>query len=198
MVLSLWLMMMTTQVVACLPNETSMVCYCKAGQVSACVSLVRDDWREAVRVLGQVVEGLEALDEMERASSAAWRKERKKQEERRRELERSAESLSESLGPSKLPDCKGQQHHLISRPIAKALSRHSTLKGLYKPRDPRFVAKARDKQSHCGYQKWHRDVDGEVIEWLDTKPKATPEQFMDKLREIYDRPDMKVRFPHGF
>jgi len=54
------------------------------------------------------------------------------------------------------------------------------------------------KQSHCGYQQWHRDVDNEVIDWLRRNPKATHQQFMDKLREIYSRPDMKARFPHGF
>jgi hypothetical protein len=27
---------------------------------------------------------------------------------------------------------------------------------------------------------------------------ATPQEFMDKLREIYSRPEMKARFPHGF
>jgi hypothetical protein len=61
------------------------------------------------------------------------------------------------------PDCQGQNHHVISRPIAKALEDHETLRGLYEPRDERYVAKAKDKESHCGYQKWHRDVDLEVI-----------------------------------
>jgi hypothetical protein len=196
MVLSLWLMVMT-QVVACTPGETSMVCHCKAGQVSACVTLVKGDWQKAAQVLSEVWQGLETLDELERASPEAWRKDPTKQQ-RRTELERSAESLSQSLGPSKLPDCDGQEHHIISRPIAKKLSKHPRLKGLYKPRDPRFVARARDKPSHCGYQQWHRDVDKEVIDWLETSSHATPQEFMDKLREIYNRPDMQARFPHGF
>jgi hypothetical protein len=96
------------------------------------------------------------------------------------------------------PDCKGQNHHVISRPIAKELEDHKTLRGLYEPRDERYVAKAKDKESHCGYQQWHRDVDMEVIMWLRRFPKATPEQFMKKLREIYNRKDMLKRFPHGF
>jgi hypothetical protein len=29
-------------------------------------------------------------------------------------------------------------------------------------------------------------------------PGATPKGFMDKLREIYNRPEMKARFPNGF
>ncbi|HYO58375.1 hypothetical protein [Archangium sp.] len=52
--------------------------------------------------------------------------------------------------------------------------------------------------ARCGYQEWHREVDKEVIVWLDRYSKATPKQFMDKLREIYSRPEMKERFPHGF
>jgi hypothetical protein len=97
-----------------------------------------------------------------------------------------------------LPDCKGQNHHVISRPIAKALERHKTLHGLFEPRDKRFVAQAKDKKSHCGYQQWHRDVDLEVMMWLREHEKATPEQFMSKLREIYSRKDMLERFPNGF
>jgi hypothetical protein len=96
------------------------------------------------------------------------------------------------------PDCQGQNHHVISRPIAKALERHETLGGLYEPRDERYVAKAKDKESHCGYQKWHRDVDLEVVRWLRKERRATPEEFMAKLREIYSRKDMLKRFPNGF
>jgi hypothetical protein len=96
------------------------------------------------------------------------------------------------------PDCQGQNHHVISRPIAKALERHETLGGLYEPRDERYVAKAKDKESHCGYQKWHRDTDLEVIKWLREHKKATQKQFEAFLREIYNRPDMLERFPRGF
>ncbi|WP_395813022.1 hypothetical protein [Archangium minus] len=49
-------------------------------------------------------------------------------------------------------ECKGQLHHVISWPIAKALGIHRTLRGLYKPRDPRFVSRAVDAKAHCGYQ----------------------------------------------
>jgi len=96
------------------------------------------------------------------------------------------------------PDCQGQNHHVISRPIAKELERHKTLRGLYTPRDERYVAKAKDKESHCGYQKWHRDVDLEVIRWLRQEGRATPEEFMAKLHAIYNRKEMLQRFPNGF
>jgi hypothetical protein len=105
---------------------------------------------------------------------------------------------AEGVATPEPPDCQGQNHHVISRPIAKALEGHPTLHGLYEPRDERFVAKAKDKESHCGYQKWHRDVDLEIIRWLRRYEKATPEQFMAKLRELYNRKDMLKRFPNGF
>ncbi|PTL84872.1 Wall-associated protein precursor [Vitiosangium sp. GDMCC 1.1324] len=181
----LWVLL--TQIVACTPGETSLVCNCKAGMVSACVALVGEDALKAEQVLDEVQEGLE------QASQMAGKADEKKQQQ----LQSAAESLSQSLGSSEPPQCKGQDHHPISRPIAKRLSRHTTLKGLYKPRDPRFVTRAKDEQSHCGYQQWHRDVDREVIDWLDRNSKATPEQFMDKLREIYSRPEMRARFPDG-
>ncbi|WP_224240784.1 Wall-associated protein precursor [Hyalangium gracile] len=96
------------------------------------------------------------------------------------------------------PDCQGQNHHVISRPIAKALEDHKNLNGLYEPRDERFVAKAKDKESHCGYQKWHRDLDLEVIRWLRRFDEATQKEFEAFLHAIYKREDMLKRFPHGF
>lgn len=102
------------------------------------------------------------------------------------------------------PDCsepkerKGQLHHVISKPIATELEEHRTLRGQYKARDPRFVTRAVDEKAHCGYQKWHRDVDAEVVEWLRRYKKATSKEFETFLREIYDRPLMRARFPHGF
>ncbi len=60
------------------------------------------------------------------------------------------------------------------------------------------MARAKDEQSHCGYQEWHRKVDDEVIDWLDKNPEVTPRDFIDRLREIYSRPEMKARFPGGF
>jgi hypothetical protein len=124
---------------------------------------------------------------------------RLKEEAQAQEDARAAEAAeAEGEAAPEPPDCQGQKHHVISRPIADALARHDTLGGLYKPRDERFVAKAKDKESHCGYQKWHREVDREVIEWLRDSPKATQKAFEAFLREIYSRPAMRQRFPHGF
>ncbi len=96
------------------------------------------------------------------------------------------------------PNCTGQNHHIISRPIAEELERHETLRGLYKPRVDRFVARAKDKESHCGYQHWHREVDKEVIEWLRREKTTTPQQFETYLRALYSRKDLLERFPNGF
>ena len=70
--------------------------------------------------------------------------------------------------------------------------------GHYTARDPRFVTRAADRAAHNGYQKWHRDVDDEVIGWLDDFDNATPLEFETFLRRIYSRPEMRARFPHGF
>ncbi|HYO57806.1 Wall-associated protein precursor [Archangium sp.] len=122
-----------------------------------------------------------------------------KEEAQEQEDARFAEAAeAEGEAAPEPPDCQGQNHHVISRPIAKALKRHKTLGGLYEPRDERFVAKAKDRDSHCGYQQWHRDVDKEVIRWLRDFPTATRKEFENFLRGIYSRPDMLKRFPHGF
>lgn len=189
--LSSLLLVVLTQVLPCTPGEMSLVCSCKQGMGSACVALAGEDARKAVQVLEDVEGALEALEQASRMAKEG-------DENKKKQLQAAAQSLSQALGSSEPPDCKGQQHHLISRLIAKALAKHLTLKGLYKPRDPRFVARAKDEQSHCGYQEWHRKVDEEIIRWLNGNPEATPEQFMDKLREIYSRPEMRARFPHGF
>ncbi|HZH13309.1 MAG TPA: Wall-associated protein precursor [Archangium sp.] len=109
-----------------------------------------------------------------------------------------AEEASDAADSDEPPNCTGQKHHIISRPIAGELERHRTLRGLYKPRDERFVTRAKDKESHCGYQQWHRDVDQEVIRWLQRETRATPKQFEEFLREIYNRPELLKRFPNGF
>lgn len=109
-----------------------------------------------------------------------------------------ADEVAEGADSGEPPNCTGQKHHIISRPISEQLEKHLTLRGLYKPRDERFVTRAKDKESHCGYQQWHRDVDAEVVRWLQEEIKATPKQFEQFLREIYNRPEMLKRFPNGF
>ncbi|WNG34166.1 Wall-associated protein precursor [Archangium violaceum] len=189
MLLTLLVVLLTQ--VPCTPGEMSVVCNCKQGMVNACVTLAGDDPLKAAEVLDEVVGMLEALEQTSQMA-------REGDKNRKKQLQATAESLSHSLGSSEPPHCKGQEHHPISRRIARELENHATLNGLFKPRDPRFVARAKDEQAHCGYQEWHRKVDDEVIEWLTQNGKATYKEFMNKLREIYSRPEMRMRFPNGF
>jgi hypothetical protein len=174
--LPLLLLLVTTQV-PCTPGETTLVCHCKQGMANACEALRQVDAKLA--------------DAIEKALMAAKLAE---------EVSRKAAELEDEASPSdpEPPDWKGQNHHVISRPIAKALEKHGTLRGQYQPRDPRFVAKAVDEEAHCGYQQWHRDVDAEVIAWLERYKNATVKQFEALLRQIYNRPAMRTRFPNGF
>jgi hypothetical protein len=165
--------------IPCAPNDLSVVCNCKQGVVSACDTLRLSEPRRVAEIEAAV----QAAAAVEAAKEAA------------EALRVEGETSPASPEP---PECKGQKHHVISRPIAKALEKHETLSGHYKPRDPRFVTRAVDEQAHCGYQEWHRKVDKEVIDWLERFREATPKQFEAYLREIYRRPDMLKRFPHGF
>ncbi len=124
---------------------------------------------------------------------------RLKEEAQAREDVKAAEAAeAEGVAAPEPPDCKGQNHHVISRPIAKELNRHKNLGGLYEPRDERLVAKAKDQDAHCGYQRWHRDVDVEVVNWLRRFPDATRNDFESMMRDIYNRPEMRTRVPRGF
>jgi hypothetical protein len=102
-----------------------------------------------------------------------------------------------SRGPT-ASELSGQLHQIISKQIAAALEDHAILKGHYTARDPRFVTRGANKDAHNGYQTWHREVDREVVDWLRRYIKATPEEFEAFLRQIYNRPEMRARFPNGF
>lgn len=168
--------------VACSPGDPTVVCQCKVGQMSACEVLRQSDprWAAKVEKLVEQARALKSLDEVATTGADASTK---------------VSGSSEAPEP---PECKGQLHHVISRKIARALEQHPTLRRLYKARDPRFVAHARDEASHCGYQDWHRRVDDEVVEWLKLHDELTPKQFESFLRSLYTRPDLLSRFPRGF
>ncbi len=142
----------------------------------------------------------EALQEQAVLEISKWFEPRAKVEEAagQKVAARSEAGAGAAADCSEPKACTGQLHHVISKPIAKALEEHRTIRGLYKPRDPRFVTRAVDEEAHCGYQEWHRRVDEEVVEWLRRNKRATPKEFEAFLREIYDRPEMLARFPLGF
>jgi hypothetical protein len=92
----------------------------------------------------------------------------------------------------------GQIHHGVSTKIGNVISDHPSLAGKFFPRDSRYVTQAKDLLSHIGYQRWHRDLDKEVIGWLRVNDDATPEMFDSYLRGRYSMPDLVHRFPNGF
>ncbi len=161
----------------CLPGEPSVNCCLKKFPLTP---------EESCGV--PAAKALTLLQAMEMAAESA--------REEAEEAEEAEEQVS-SAAPEP-PDCKGQEHHVISRRIARALEDHQVLRGMYQPRDERFVAQARDEQAHCGYQQWHRDVDREVIAWLQRQRNATPKEFEAFLRDLYNRSALRERFPHGF
>jgi hypothetical protein len=83
------LLMVLTQV--CTPGEMSLVCHCKHGMVSACVTLVAEDALKAARVLSEVQEELEALEQASRMAGTADEQEQQK----KRELQAGARSTAD-------------------------------------------------------------------------------------------------------
>jgi hypothetical protein len=88
---------------------------------------------------------------------------------------------------------EGQVHHVLSEQIMKKLNDHKTLRGRF--HREQWKVRAAAPHDHCGYQTWHRKVDQEIVDWLEKNQDATPEKFIAKLREIYSRHDMLIRFP---
>jgi RHS repeat-associated protein len=87
----------------------------------------------------------------------------------------------------------GQLHHMLSNKIVRALGQHQTLRGLLSRND--LIVRATDTLSHKGYQTWHRLYDNEVVQWLSRHPNASHDDFLQFLREIYERPEMREAFP---
>ncbi len=91
-----------------------------------------------------------------------------------------------------------QIHHPISDAVHKALEEHPNLRGKYSKRDKRFESLAKDIESHKGYQEWHREVDAQTKDWIDSHKGATEAQFEEWLRWRYSERDLKARFPKSF
>ncbi len=92
---------------------------------------------------------------------------------------------------------RGQLHHAISKKVHTACEDHAELAGKYTNRDPSLVTQAVDEAAHRGYQTWHRELDAEVVKWLGDNSDATQDQFETWLRNRYNQPDLRERFPDG-
>jgi hypothetical protein len=176
------------------PGEGTLVSFCKQGRLAACQELAKTSPEKAAEIQADLAKAALSREALRAAEEAS----REQEDGRADEPSESEADQSNAEASDEPPHCKGQEHHIISRPIAEELENHETLRGLYKPRDKRFKTRAKDKDSHCGYQDWHRKVDEEVIRWLRRYQEATREEFEAFLRKIYSRQEMRERFPNGF
>jgi hypothetical protein len=134
---ALLLLLIVAQVPA-VPGEGSLVSICKQGRLAACQELAKDYPQKAAEIQAELAKAALRQEALRVAEEEAREQEDAKADE-------SSEAKSEASNEP--PDCKGQEHHIISRPIAKALEKHATLRGLYKPRDPRFKTQAKDEDA---------------------------------------------------
>jgi hypothetical protein len=104
--------------------------------------------------------------------------------------------VSRPTGPHTEPI--GQIHHPLSNPIMRELEQNPTLKGQFKRRD--YTTRAWDEVAHSGYDRFHIELDREVIAWIRNPANraATPDEFVAWLRWRYNQPDVKIHFPNGF
>ena len=55
-----------------------------------------------------------------------------------------------------------------------------------------------DKASHNGYQQWHRLYDATVVRWLQSNTQATPDQFLNFMKGLYQNAELLKRFPDAW
>ena len=92
----------------------------------------------------------------------------------------------------------GQNHHVISNKINKVKLQNSKLDSISR-NDPRFQVKALTSGGHKGYQKWHRQYDKTIVDWLKSHPNASAGEFINKINSVFAKPGMvkifgKIRF----
>ena len=90
----------------------------------------------------------------------------------------------------------GQRHHLLSNRIMRTLNNHRSLRGVFNRSNPRYIYNALDDAAHRGYQKWHRQYDEIVVNWLQNHPSATPAQFNRYLHNLHQQPWLRSRIPN--
>ncbi|RNC79741.1 MAG: hypothetical protein ED557_14585 [Balneola sp.] len=88
----------------------------------------------------------------------------------------------------------GQEHHLLSRKILRALNSHPKLKNVFQRDD--YVYKALNADAHKGYQKWHRLYDETVVKWVQNNPSASRQDFLKYLHNLHQQQWLRTRIPN--
>lgn len=155
----------------CTPGELTVVCNCKQGMASACAALAGTD-EEALKNILRMAVIAKAAEEAKKREGAGTA------------VDTGCGSGQDPNGDDGKQKCTGQAHHLISKTVWLALENHDLLRGRYRYRDARFVARAKNLEAHCGWQDWHRNLDQEIARWIRDNGQATAQQFEAYLREV--------------
>ncbi|MDR2171940.1 MAG: hypothetical protein LBP59_17485 [Planctomycetaceae bacterium] len=83
----------------------------------------------------------------------------------------------------------------ISKKIFNELDKNESISSNFKNNYRNFITKAIDRQSHSGYQYWHRELDDKIVDWLKKKPDLTEKEFIEFLKKLYKNPNITNHFP---
>lgn len=106
-----------------------------------------------------------------------------------------APSVAKTIAGATEPN--GQLHHAISERVFAAIQKNDKLKGSFKLRDSQFTARAANLEAHNGYQKWHEELDKEIVAKIEAKEFLSAKDFAVWLYKRYKQPDLVKRFPNG-
>lgn len=106
-----------------------------------------------------------------------------------------APSVAKTIAGAEEPS--GQLHHAISERVFKALEDNPILKGSFKLRDSQFTARAANQEAHNGYQKWHEELDKEIVAKIKANDFRSAKDFAVWLYKRYKESDLVKRFPNG-
>jgi hypothetical protein len=106
-----------------------------------------------------------------------------------------APSVAKTIAGATEPN--GQLHHAISERVFAAIQKNDKLRGSFKLRDSQYTARAANLEAHNGYQKWHQDLDDEIIRKIKADDFHSAKDFAAWLYKRYKQPDLVKRFPNG-
>ncbi len=89
----------------------------------------------------------------------------------------------------------GQMHHLLSNKIMRQLGKHPNLKGVFNRENPTYKYRTLNEQAHRGYQRWPREYDKKVVNWLRSNPNATAAEFKNYLNSIHQEVGLSLVYP---